>query len=344
VNSTIDAINRGQIYRYISKPWDDNDLMLLVRDALEHQRLKRENDRLEELTRKQNDELRELNAGLERKVAARTSELEQVNSFLELAHDKQKQNFLTSIKMFSGLLELRGGSMAGHSRRVADLTRKLAVALGVDGKGQQEVFLAGLLHDIGKIGFPDNLLTKPVSKMTGDEFGRYRKHAVAGESALMPLDELKESTRLVRSHHERFDGKGYPDGLQGMAIPLGARILSVANDYDGLQIGTLAEKRMSAEEAKAMLLTSRGKRYDPEVVDAFIDMLGGTAKESSRDLQVAVDDLQPGMVLARDLVGRDGALLLSSDYILDASLVKQIQHYAAREGINLSLYVRAAKH
>jgi response regulator RpfG family c-di-GMP phosphodiesterase len=246
--------------------------------------------------------------------------------------------------MFSGLLELRGGSMAGHSRRVADLTRKLAVALGVDGKGQQEVFLAGLLHDIGKIGFPDNLLTKPVSKMTGDEFGRYRKHAVAGESALMPLDELKESTRLVRSHHERFDGKGYPDGLQGMAIPLGARILSVANDYDGLQIGTLAEKRMSAEEAKAMLLTSRGKRYDPEVVDAFIDMLGGTAKESSRDLQVAVDDLQPGMVLARDLVGRDGALLLSSDYILDASLVKQIQHYAAREGINLSLYVRAAKH
>ena len=343
VNSTIDAINRGQIYRYISKPWDDNDLTLLVRDALEHQRLKRENDRLEELTRQQNEELRELNAGLERKVAARTSELEQVNSFLELANDKQKQNFLTAIKMFSGLLELRGGGMAGHSRRVADLARKLAVVLGVDGKGQQEIFLAGLLHDVGKIGFPDSLLAKPVSKMTGDEIGRYRKHAVAGESALMPLDELKESTRLVRAHHERFDGQGFPDGLQGMAIPLGARILSVANDYDGLQIGTLAEKRMSAEEAKALLLTSRGKRYDPAVVDAFIEMLGGIAKESPRDLQVAVDELQPGMVLARDLVGRDGALLLSADYILDASLVKQIQNYSAREGINLSLHVRAGK-
>ena len=75
-----------------------------------------------------------------------------------------------------------------------------------------------------------------------------RKHPVAGEAALMPLAELKEAARIVRAHHERYDGRGYPDGLQGEAIPLGARVLSVVNDYDGLQIGTLTEKRLGAED------------------------------------------------------------------------------------------------
>lgn len=123
VASIIEAINRGEIYRYIAKPWDDNDLTLIIRDALERRRLQGENAHLLTLTQRQNEQLRELNASLEQKVRARTDELEQANSFLNLANDKLKQNFLVSIKMFSGLMELRGGAMAGHSRRVADLAR-----------------------------------------------------------------------------------------------------------------------------------------------------------------------------------------------------------------------------
>ena len=232
VSSTIEAINRGEIFRYVSKPWDDNDLTLVVRDALESARLRNENTRLLALTQAQNEELKDLNTSLEDKVKQRTSEIEQVNSFLNLANDRLKQNFLISIKMFSGLMELRGGAMAGHSRRVADLARKLAVRHGLNAKEQQDIFFAALLHDVGKIGFPDSLLARPVSRMSGDDLGHYRKHAIAGESALMPLDELKDVSRIVRSHHERFDGQGFPDGLQGLSIPFGARLLSVANDYD----------------------------------------------------------------------------------------------------------------
>src|SRR5574337_781975 len=121
MSSTIAAINRGEIYRYVAKPWDDNELMLIVRDALEHRRLENENARLLALTQEQNDALRELNSSLEEKGRERTTELEQVNSFLNVANDKLKQNFVVSIKMFTGLMELRGGAMAGHSRRVADL-------------------------------------------------------------------------------------------------------------------------------------------------------------------------------------------------------------------------------
>jgi hypothetical protein len=179
--------------------------------------------------------------------------------------------------------------------------------------------------------------------MSGDELGIYRKHAIAGESALMPLAELKGVARIVRAHHERFDGQGFPDGLQGLNIPFGARILSVVNDYDGLQIGTLSEKRMRPDEAKATLVKSRGRRYDPQLVDAFIELLGGVAQELVSEELVSPADLKAGMVLARDLVGREGVLLLSADFILDVALIKQIQDYAHRENHTLPIYVRTDK-
>lgn len=333
MDSTIAAINRGEIFRYISKPWDDNDVLLVIKSALERKELEREKARLEALTIRQNQELKTLNASLEQKVEERTDELKQAN-------ERLKQNFLVSIKMFSGLIELREGAVAGHSRRIADLCRKLAGKLGLEGKAQQDVFLAALLHDIGKIGFPDALLAKPVSTMNGEDMGRYRKHPLAGESALMPLNELKDAARIVRSHHERFDGQGFPDGLQGFGIPIGARILAVVNDYDSLISGTLSAKRMTQDEAKALLTQSRNKRYDPQVVDAFVEMLGGLSREQSKDIAVPASSLEPGMVLARDLISREGNLLLAADYMLDATLIRQIQDYAEREGIQIVLHIR----
>ena len=340
VSSTIEAINRGEIYRYISKPWDDNDLTLIVHQALEHRRLQNENARLLVLTQAQNEELKDLNANLEDKVVQRTAEIEQINSFLNQANDRLKQNFLVSIKMFSGLMELRGGAMAGHSRRVGDLSRKLAVHLGLDAREQQDIFFAGLLHDIGKIGFTDTLLNRPVSRMNGDDLGLYRRHVVAGESALMPLDELKDVAKIVRSHHERYDGQGFPDGLEGSNIGIGARILSVVNDFDGLQTGALAERRMTAEEAKTMILQSRGKRYDPQVANAFVELLGGLGQEIVREKAVSHADLKVGMVLSRDLVSREGLMLLSTDFVLDMRLIKLIQDYARRENHAIPTYIR----
>jgi len=343
ITSTIDAINRGEIYRYISKPWDDNDLTLIVRDALESKHLRSENTRLLSLTQAQNDELKSLNANLEEKVRQRTSEIEQINSFLNLSNDKLKQNFLVSIKVFSSLMELRGGVMAGHSRRVGDLARKLAQKMGLNNKAQQDVFFAALLHDIGKIGFSDDLLGRPLSKMSGEELGQYRKHALTGEAALMPLDELKEVSSIVRAHHERFDGQGFPDGLQGLGIPLGARILSVVNDYDGLQIGTMAERRFGPDEAKAMIVQSRGKRYDPQVVDAFAGLLGGLVHEAPQAKTVSSYDLKPGMVLARDLVSHEGVLLLAADFVLDNLVIRQIQDYAHRENFSITVHIEASQ-
>lgn len=331
--STIAAINEGQIYRYISKPWNDSDVLLTVQGALERQALQHEKARLEALTVRQNAELKQLNAGLEEKVRERTEEL-------RLANDRIKRSFFTSIQVFANLIELRGGNVAGHSRRVADLSRKIAAAMGLDGRACNDIFLAGLLHDIGKIGLPDALLAKPPNKMTGEELGPFRRHAIKGEQTLMALEDLRPAARIIRSHHERFDGQGYPDGLAGMMIPQGARILALANEYDGHVHGTLTGKRLTADEARMMILQGRGKRYDPAVVDAFIQLFGAPPTPPADEIAIAPANLRPGMVLARDLISSDGALLLAVNYMLDENLIRQIQDYERGEGTRITLYVR----
>ncbi|MBL8414300.1 MAG: response regulator [Propionivibrio sp.] len=333
IASTIEAVNKGQIYRYVSKPWNDQELLLIVRQALDLKALQREKLRLEALTARQNEELKALNLSLEEKVQARTQEL-------ALANEKLKGSFITSVKVFSNLIELREGNLAGHSRRVADLARKIANKLGMTPRETQDVFLAGLMHDIGKIGLSDHLLAKAVTQMSGDDLGAYRKHPVKGEQSLMALEELRGAAKIIRAHHERFDGQGYPDALAGLSISLGARVLAVANDYDGLQIGIVAPRRLSPEDARKMIANGRGKRYDPTVVDAFLAVLGGVEPERTAEIAVPVADLKPGMVLSRDLMTRDGVLLLAADYLLDASLIRQIRDYATTDGGAVSVFIR----
>lgn len=341
VSSIIEAINRGEIYRYIAKPWDDNDMLLVVRDALERKVLENEKLRLEELTQRQNDELKALNASLEGKVRERTADLNKANDSLLGANEKLKTSFLTSIKVFSNLIEMRGGHLSGHSRRVADLARKIAAKMGVEGKALQEIFIAGLMIDIGKIGFSDEMLAMPVSAMAGDNLVNYRKFPVRGEQLLMPLEDLRGAAKILRSQLERFDGAGFPDALAADAIPLGARILALSSDYDSLQIGTLVQRRFLPEEARISITHGSGKRYDPEVVNAFNGVLNeGEGGATAREVILTTGKLLPGMILSRDLISRDGVLLLSADHVLDERLILQIMDFEKSGGARLSVGIR----
>lgn len=353
IQSILDAINRGEIYRYITKPWNDNDILLIVRHALERKELEREKLRLEEITRRQNEELRELNASLESKVLARTQELKSALDSLVSANDKLKINFLTSIKIFSSLIEMRDSALAGHSRRVADLARRIAAKMGLDGAETQEIFIAGLLHNIGKIAFSDDLLNMPVTTMSAENLGLYRKYPVRGEQLLMPLEDLRNTAKILRSQQERFDGEGYPDHSAGFNIPVGARILALASDYFNLQVGTLMPRKLRPEEAHTVIMQNSGKRYDPLVAKAFDELLHGASpsprdgdsgkagENAISDKVVGTVDLRPGMVIARDLITREGFLLLSAEHVVDEKMIRQIRDFeSAANGPKLSICVR----
>lgn len=343
IGATIDAINKGQIYRYISKPWQDSDIIPTIKHALHQQMLEREKKRLEELTHRQNEELKDLNANLEEKVEARTEEVRRTMELLEIAHSSLKKSFVTSIQVFSNLIELREGDLAGHSRRVASLSRMIAQRMNMDDAEVQNVFIAALLHDIGKIGLPDRLFEKSFVNLTGEERAEVIKHPVKGQVALMALEQLHAEAKLIRSHRERFDGLGYPDGLAGADIPLGARILALVYDYDAVQIGKLLSKRLSPSEAVAYIQEGKGKRYDPAVVDAFM----GVTKVKDAPFQIESElivnsrQLKQGMVLSRDILTAYGAFMLAKDCVLSESLITRIRKFESEVGNQLIIYIHA---
>lgn len=340
VTSTVAAINRGEIYRYISKPWDDNEIVLVVQKALEYKRLQSENARLLALTQAQNAELESINASLEAKVQARTTDLRRAMELLQASNGNLKKSFLTTIKLLSGLLDLRSQLLGGHARRVAEHARTLAQRLGESEASVQSIFFAGLLHDIGKIGWSEDLLDKPWNRLTPDERGIVVKHPAVAQNLLMAIEPLRDATVIIRHHHERFDGKGYPDQLGGIAIPVGARILAVTNDYDSLLLGTLTARPLTPTEARVFLNDNRGSRYDPTVVDVFDAMLTERKQAELEELQVRIMHLHPGMVLSRDVMHPEGYLLLLAGHTLDEHLIGQLAKIEKAGGRQIPVFVR----
>lgn len=340
ISSTIAAINKGEIHRYLSKPIDEQEMVGTVKDVLHRAHLEREVKDLTRLTGQQNDELRDLNRSLEARVKARTSELEQVNDMLNKTYEQLHKNYLISIQVFSGLLELRDDKAAGHSRNVANMARRIADLMGLGAAAIQDVYIAGLLLDVGKLGFPDSLIRKPQSLMSSEETLRFRRHPIDAETTLLPLQELGRVAKFVRWQHERIDGKGFPDGISGEQLPLQSQILAAVSDYFGLQSRRVAEHKYSTAEALAAIKGGAGSRYEKKVVVAFLIAQAEPPQEDKDELALSPKDLLAGMVLARDLISSRGTLLLAAGFVFDSRIIRQLCELVERESIALTLHVK----
>ncbi len=187
--------------------------------------------------------------------------------------EETQTTYYETLRSLAGALEARDAYTRGHSQRVADLSALIAERLGVDEAARKEIFSAALLHDIGKIGVRDEVLLKP-GKLTDAEMQTIRNHPIFGDAILAPLRFMGRVTGMVKHHHERWDGKGYPDGLTGEDIPLASRIVAVADTYDALTSDRPYRARRSRDETLDILRAEKGKQFDPQVVDAVLEVLG----------------------------------------------------------------------
>ncbi len=336
MESTVGAINNGSIYRYIAKPWDDTDIILSVQGALETKYLRDERHRLIEVTQQQNSELQQLNSSLEEKVEERTRELKETAESLANSNEQITQAYADSIAVFSRLISMREGESSAHGERIADLADRVASAMNQDEDFRQNLKYAALLHDIGKMGLPDEVLRTPYASLTDEQRTLHQQHAENGQAILMSLGPLSEASDMIRSHHEHFGGNGFPDKLKGDEIPLGARILCVVNEFDDLCSGALLGKAMDKSSAISYMTKNTGSRYDERVVTPFLAILENfeQTQEINKELILSVEDVKPGMTLAEDVYLRDSVLMLRAGQVLTESFISKFK--AMKEDANES--------
>lgn len=283
--------------------------------------------------------LNDLNTQLERKLVSQQAETHQMELMLEQTQRDVRMQYLAAVKSFSNLMELRSPVLAAHGLRVAELARLIGKELHATDAALQDLYVAALLHDIGKLGLEDDVLFKPIVQLNGEDRVALMRHPMKAQAAFLGLTEMAHVSEIIRHHHERYDGQGFPDGLSGDKVPLGARILAVAEDYDELQLGWLASKEFDEHEAQAFVQGASGKRYDPKVISALpmaLERLRAAEKPHEKILHG--EDLCEGMLLSRDFAGPDGFMWLSKDHVVTRHFINRVREAERQHAVLLKIY------
>ncbi|HXZ42438.1 MAG TPA: HD domain-containing phosphohydrolase [Terriglobales bacterium] len=249
ISVALKAIRDGA-YDYLLKPFEREQLLATVRRALENRRLKLEN--------------RAYQTKLEALVEQRTSQLRNVIGSLERSYD-------ITLEALGDALDLKDAETEGHSKRVTAFTIAIARALGVAKDSINVIARGAFLHDIGKMAIPDAILRKP-GALTPEEIAIMREHCYRGYQMLKKIPFLTEAAEIVYSHQERYDGTGYPRGLKGDEIPLGARIFSVADTLDAITSDRPYRPAQTVAAAREEIQRWSGRQFDPNVVQTFLAM------------------------------------------------------------------------
>ncbi len=263
----IQAINVG-VFGFVVKPWDPAALRNTMENAVEHIRLKLENE------------------ALQRALEAKMAELETLNRYLEEEVSRRTKALLDGLTF---ALDFRDTETHWHSRRVSQYALSMAERAGLEGQDLLDVEWGALLHDVGKIGVPDHILLKP-AKLTAEEWLVMQQHPVLGYKLLKGIEFLEGAARIVLQHHERYDGKGYPRGLKGKEIVVGARIFAVVDTYDAITSDRPHRKARSHDVAVAEIVRVRGSQLDPDMVDIFLSFDEAHWREIRERVQRISDD------------------------------------------------------
>ena len=237
-NILIDAINYAKIYRYLKKPYNPEELQLIVSSALEFLQLKYDNDKL----------------------------------IVDL-----KELFAGTIKAIMGALDAKDSYTSGRSMRITFYSTEIAKQLELSSIDVGKIELAGMLHDIGMIGVSDDVLYK-VDDLTQEEYDEIKAHINYSVKILEDIKQLKDVVEIIRCHHENYDGSGYPMGLRGEEIPVGARIIAIGDAFDSIISDRIYRQKNNYEEALNKIQKDAGSKFDPVFVRAFCECFENIVK------------------------------------------------------------------
>jgi response regulator RpfG family c-di-GMP phosphodiesterase len=246
-HAAVDSINRGEIYRFVPKPWDRDDLLAIVRAAVDDYHLRRNYQEMTALLHAKNAELSALNKTLEDRVGDRTRDL------LEALVTAVDQRCAEAV----------------HSRKVAAFAVRLGREMKLSDADLTVLQQGALIHDLGKIAVPDSILLKG-GGLVPEEWEQLKRHPELGYRMLANIPSLDQARRLVLTHHERYDGRGYPLGLAGEQLSLGARILHVCEAYESMTAGRSFRPPRDDAEVRTEIERFAGTQFDPGVVAAFL--------------------------------------------------------------------------
>jgi putative nucleotidyltransferase with HDIG domain len=211
----------------------------------------------------------------EREAAAHQRQLERYAADLRESYRRERaraqqlrRSYKATVRALSNAVEARDAYTGKHAERVAAYGLAIARAAGIDVADEPQMEFGFLLHDIGKVGVPDAILFKP-APLSSDEFSRVAGHAEIGAAILRHVDFLEEATLIVRHHHERWDGTGYPDGLKGEQIPLAARLFAIADTLDALTTDRPYRRAVRFKAARAEICRGSGTQFDPAVLAVY---------------------------------------------------------------------------
>jgi putative nucleotidyltransferase with HDIG domain len=249
IQVALQALRNGA-YDYLLKPFEREQLLATVRRALENRRLKRENDAYR--------------TNLEALVAARTQQWKTALSDLEKSYD-------ITLEALGDALDLKDAETYGHTRRVTAFAIAMARKMGLSKEEINVIARGAFLHDIGKMAIRDDILRKP-GKLTAEEMAIMMEHCYLGYKIISRIPFLAEAAEIVYAHQEHYDGTGYPRGLKGDEIPLGARIFAIADTLDAMRSDRPYRDAQSIQAVRKEIETWSGRQFDPQVVKVFLEM------------------------------------------------------------------------
>lgn len=297
IQSAIEAMRRGA-FDYVTKPFNLSEVETAVQRALRHQMLLKANQQYEQ--------------HLEELVSVRTNELSLANVNLNLTLERLYLNYRSTLQALAAALEARDVETRGHSERVVAYCMRLGNELRLEGRETIALEHGALLHDIGKIGVPDAILLKR-GGLTDDEWVQMRQHVDYGVQIVRGIDFLEGAAQVVGQHHERFDGSGYPRGLEADQICVGARIFSVADAVDAITSDRPYRAGRPFEAAIDELLRCSGQHFDPMVVNAFTAVpmdVWREIRQLANEPGLAIQNQTTGQEISYSRLALDGERLL----------------------------------